>query len=54
MRIGFRSAGFVHVGRCGILFPRFSNSDVMMRKAFLEPTADQTFEVVGDGPYNFV
>ena len=25
-----------------------------MRKAFLEPTADQTFEVVGDGPYNFV
>lgn len=26
----------------------------MMRKAFLEPTADQTFEVVGDGPYNFV
>lgn len=25
-----------------------------MRNAFLEPTADQTFEVVGDGPYNFV
>ena len=25
----------------------------MMRKASLNPTADQTFEVVGEGPYNF-
>lgn len=24
-----------------------------MQKAFLNPTPDQTFEVVGDGPYNF-
>lgn len=25
----------------------------MMRKASLNPTADQTFEVVGEGPYDF-
>lgn len=25
-----------------------------MQKAFLNPTPDQTFEVVGEGPYNFV
>ena len=25
-----------------------------MQKASLNPTPDQTFEVVGEGPYNFV
>ena len=25
----------------------------MMRKATLNPTPDQTFEVVGEGPYDF-
>ena len=25
-----------------------------MQKAYLEPTPDQTFEVVGEGPCNFV
>ena len=25
----------------------------MMQKAYLNPTPDQTFEVVGEGPYNF-
>ena len=24
-----------------------------MQKAYLNPTPDQTFEIVGDGPYNF-
>ena len=24
-----------------------------MQKAYLNPTPDQTFEVIGDGPYNF-
>lgn len=25
-----------------------------MQKASLNPTPDQTFEVIGEGPYNFV
>lgn len=24
-----------------------------MQKAYLNPTPDQTFEIVGEGPYNF-